>query len=109
MSSSAAKWREEQVLVLCPGSQTTMAQLGCGELTPPAHRIPTRMFRDGDEWRPYHSFSRSLVVDGVARQEWLEDVDADEGAVYPMQGEHRPPPLLCCVFFFFLLLLPPAS
>ncbi|KAL2140220.1 hypothetical protein VTI28DRAFT_4068 [Corynascus sepedonium] len=69
MSSQTGKWREEQVLVICPGSQTTLAQLGCNELTPPAHRFPTRMFRDpdsgegsssgsGDNWRPYHTFKR---------------------------------------------------
>ncbi|RCI09742.1 hypothetical protein L249_4079 [Ophiocordyceps polyrhachis-furcata BCC 54312] len=86
MASSAAKWREEQILIICPGSQTTMAQLGCGELTPPTHRIPTRMFRDGDEWRPYRTFKRKRVVDGEERDEWVEDVDSDEGAVFPLEG-----------------------
>ncbi|RDA88068.1 hypothetical protein CP532_5283 [Ophiocordyceps camponoti-leonardi (nom. inval.)] len=86
MASSAAKWREEQILIICPGSQTTMAQLGCGELTPPTHRIRTRMFRDGDEWRPYHTFKRTRVVDGKERDVWVEDVDSDEGAVFPLEG-----------------------
>lgn len=60
MSGQTGKWREEQVLVICPGSSTTMAQLGCGELTPPAHRFPTRMFRDEEtgQWRPYHTYKR---------------------------------------------------
>ncbi|KAK9435144.1 Actin-like protein [Metarhizium brunneum] len=86
MSSSQAKWREEQILIICPGSRTTMAQLGCVELTPPMHRIPTRMFKDGDEWRPYHTFQRSKVVNGVEQQEWVEDVDENKGATYPIQG-----------------------
>lgn len=83
---SGTKWREEQILIICPGSRTTMAQLGCSELTPPTHRFPTRMFRDGNEWRPYHTFKRTKVVDGVEQEEWVEDVDSDEGAVFPMEG-----------------------
>ncbi|KAG5929285.1 hypothetical protein E4U42_006351, partial [Claviceps africana] len=86
MSGSTAKWREEQILIICPGSRTTMAQLGCTELTPPTHRLPTRMFRDGDKWRPYHTFRRTRVVNGIETEEWVEDVDADEGAVWPIQG-----------------------
>ncbi len=60
MASQQSKWREELVLVICPGSQTTLAQLGCNELTPPAHRFPTRVFRDpsGHGYRPYHTFRR---------------------------------------------------
>ncbi|PHH59337.1 hypothetical protein CDD81_3365 [Ophiocordyceps australis] len=87
MASSAAKWREDQILIVCPGSLTTMAQLGCSELTPPAHRFPTRMFRDDDGWRPYHTFCRRRVLaDGTQEEKWIEDVDSDEGAVYPLQG-----------------------
>ncbi|KAL1843310.1 hypothetical protein VTJ49DRAFT_2127 [Mycothermus thermophilus] len=88
MSSQTGKWREEQVLVICPGSQTTLAQLGCNELTPPAHRFPTRMFRDpdSDAWRPYHTYKRRK--EGGAEDEWeyVEDVDSVEGAVYPLQA-----------------------
>ncbi|KAF4126766.1 actin-related protein 9 [Geosmithia morbida] len=107
---SLTKWREEQVLIICPGSQTTMAQLGCNELTPPARRFPTRMFPDTEDdsdnenettktvlttttttttaktWRPYHTFKRTRIVDGKAEDEWVEDVDSDEGAVYPLRG-----------------------
>lgn len=104
--SGTAKWREEQVLVVCPGSKTTMAQLGCNELTPPIHRIPTRMFKDPEDgaWRPYHTFKRRKPAaaaqkeekkDGAAQGdeskdddwEWVEDKDSDEGAIYPMQCE----------------------
>lgn len=93
--SSSGKWREEQILIICPGSQTTLAQLGCSELTLPTHRIPTRMFRDGDEWRPYHTYSRKKIVDGVEEEEWVEDVDSDEGAVYPVRGESPNQPRRC--------------
>ncbi|KAI1070102.1 hypothetical protein LB507_008092 [Fusarium sp. FIESC RH6] len=86
MSGTAGKWREEQVLIICPGSQTTMAQLGCSELTPPARRMPTRMFKEGDQWAPYYKTKRTTIVNGVEEDEWLEDVDEDEGAVYPIQA-----------------------
>lgn len=112
MSGQTGKWREEQVLVICPGSSTTMAQLGCGELSPPAHRFPTRMFRDEEtgQWRPYHTDKRKKaaavpapVVEGEQKTEeakpegekkeedeweYVEDQDSDEGAVYPIQGEY---------------------
>ncbi|KAK3190426.1 Actin-like protein arp9 (SWI/SNF complex component arp9) [Lecanicillium sp. MT-2017a] len=88
MSSTAGKWREEQILIICPGSQTTLAQLGCNELTLPTHRIPTRMFKDGNEWRPYHTYQRTKIVGGVEEEEWVEDVDSDEGATFPIRGGH---------------------
>jgi actin-related protein 9 len=101
MTSQTGKWREEQVLIICPGSQTTMAQVGCGELKPPAWRVPTRMFRDeeSDDWRPHHIYKRRKggrqangTADGVNGDdeddfEWAEDPDSSEGAVFPIQGE----------------------
>ncbi|KAK5998467.1 Actin-like ARP9-like protein [Cladobotryum mycophilum] len=69
MASATGKWREEQILIICPGSRTTMAQLG-----------------DGDDWRPYHTFKRTKIVDGVEQEEWVEDVDEDKGAVWPIEG-----------------------
>jgi actin-related protein 9 len=86
--SQTGKWREEQVLIICPGSQTTLAQLGCNELTPPAHRFPTRMFRDeeSDDWRPHRTYKRKKEGAEEA-EEWVEDVESTEGAVYPLQGE----------------------
>ncbi|KAM5348067.1 hypothetical protein ACJ41O_007891 [Fusarium nematophilum] len=86
MSSTAGKWREEQVLIICPGSRTTMAQLGCSELTPPARRMPTRMFKDGEQWAPHHKKKRTTLVNGAEEEEWVEDVDQDEGAVYPIEA-----------------------
>lgn len=95
MSGQTGKWREEQILIVCPGSQSTMAQLGCSELTPPARRFPTRMFKDedSDDWRPYYTYKRKkTTVNGTATTEedeweWVEDIDSAEGAVYPIQGE----------------------
>ncbi|KAI1814094.1 actin-like ATPase domain-containing protein [Poronia punctata] len=108
MSNQQVKWREDQVLIICPGSQTTMAQLGCGEITPPAHRIPTRMFKDGDSdaYLPYYTYKRKKTdattagpkaesgtasasnneTDVDAEWEYVEDRDSVEGAIYPMKG-----------------------
>ncbi|KAI1768283.1 hypothetical protein GGR53DRAFT_478554 [Hypoxylon sp. FL1150] len=92
MASQQGKWREDQVLVITPGSQTTMAQLGVSELTLPTHRIPTRMFRDQEtkQYVPYHTYKRKKAnaTGGKAEDQWeyVEDRDSVEGAVYPMQG-----------------------
>lgn len=97
MSSQTGKWREEQVLVICPGSQTTLAQMGCNELTPPTHRFPTRMFKDADsdDWRPFHTYKRKKegangASEGDDAWEYVEDTDSVEGAVYPIQGGFTP-------------------
>ncbi|KAH8681428.1 hypothetical protein BX600DRAFT_520700 [Xylariales sp. PMI_506] len=97
MSGQQGKWREDQILIICPGSHTTLAQLGCQELTPPAHRIPTRMFQDpeGDGFLPYRTYKRkkggsenSSEADATKMEdeeyEYVEDRDSVEGAIYPM-------------------------
>ena len=118
--ASSGRWREDQVLIICPGSQTTLAQLGCGELTTPQHRFPTRVFADEVEgrFRPVRTFRRRRAggaekeeEDGAAGAaggegregvdkdgdgqgdefEWVEDPDSVEGAIYPMVGELRCP------------------
>ncbi|KAI0021529.1 hypothetical protein F4780DRAFT_737747 [Xylariomycetidae sp. FL0641] len=93
MSNQQGKWREEQILVICPGSQTTMAGLGVGELVTPPHRIPTRMFKDAgtNQYRPFHTYKRKKadVPDDASdadKYEWVEDRDSSEGAVYPIVG-----------------------
>ncbi|KAF7553845.1 hypothetical protein G7Z17_g3317 [Cylindrodendrum hubeiense] len=86
MSSTTGKWREEQVLIVCPGSRMTMAQLGCSELTLPTRRMQTRMFKDGEQWAPYYRTKRTKLVNGQEEEEWVEDVDEDEGAVYPIEA-----------------------
>ncbi|KAK4647277.1 Actin-like protein arp9 [Podospora bellae-mahoneyi] len=96
MSGSTGKWREEQVLIICPGSQTTLAQMGCNELTPPQHRFPTRMFPDPEvegQFRPFHTYKRpkttaSVKGEGEDDFDWVEDVDSLEGAIYPIQAGH---------------------
>jgi actin-related protein 9 len=98
MSATLGKWKEEQILIICPGSQTTMAQLGCGELTPPALRIPTRMFQDEEtgEWMANHVEKRRRATangngagSGTDEWEYIEDPDSTEGATYPIQGAHH--------------------
>ncbi|KAI1083183.1 hypothetical protein F5B20DRAFT_528928 [Whalleya microplaca] len=96
MASQQGKWREDQILIICPGSQTTMAQLGCSELTPPTHRIPTRMFKDAEtgEYTPYRTYKRkkpnapATANDDKPGDEWeyVEDRDTVEGAIYPLEG-----------------------
>ncbi|KAI5862132.1 hypothetical protein GGS23DRAFT_605773 [Durotheca rogersii] len=91
MASQQAKWREEQVLVICPGSLTTTAQLGCHDLTPPAHRIPTRMFWDDEtgQYTPYHTYKRKKASASAGdKDEWefVEDRDSVKGAIYPIVG-----------------------
>lgn len=96
MASQQGKWREEQVLVICPGSLTTMAQLGCAELTPPTHRIPTRMFQDPQtkEYTPYRIYKRKKTdaPEGASGDqsddewEYVEDRDSVEGAIYPLKA-----------------------
>src|SRR4051794_22134842 len=97
MSGQTGKWREEQVLIICPGSQTTLAQLGCNELTLPAHRFPTRMFRDedSDDWRPFRTYKRKKEGEAAGDDGWerVEDVESAEGAVYPIQGMFVSPSL----------------
>jgi actin-related protein 9 len=103
MASQPGRFKEEQVLIICPGSLTTMAQLGCQDLTLPQHRFPTRMFWDDESqaWRPYFTYKRKkatvtngsgLVGDNVPTGddeefEWVEDKDSAEGAVYPLKGK----------------------
>ncbi|KAI0009781.1 actin-like ATPase domain-containing protein [Xylariaceae sp. FL0662B] len=96
MAGQQGKWREDQILVVCPGSQTTMAQLGCSELTPPTHRIPTRMFKDPEsgEYTHYRIYKRkksstpATTYGDKPGDEWeyVEDRDTIEGAIYPLQG-----------------------
>lgn len=96
MASQQGRWRDDQILIICPGSQNTMAQLGCTELTLPQLRLRTRMFKDEEnsDFVPYRTYKRmkagaTKVADGDkadAEFEYVEDRDSDEGAIYPMQG-----------------------
>ncbi|KAJ2898918.1 SWI/SNF and RSC complexes subunit arp9 [Zalerion maritima] len=105
MSGAGGKFREDQVLVICPGSQTTIAQMGVAELSPPQHKFPTRMFHDPEtpgDFLPFHTFKRKKqpIPEALANAsnsgsnpaaaeeeyEWVEDSDSVEGAVYPIVG-----------------------
>jgi len=103
-------FRDENILIIAPGSQTTLAQLGLPEsFTPASHRFPTRVFPapDGKTWEPFKI--RSLrkekeVVNGNVEEGAMEGVEKteegegeeeeqliefpedEEGAVWPLKG-----------------------
>ena len=96
--------------IIAPGSQLTLAQLGLPEsYTPASTRLRTRMFPSGDgkTWEPYKirqvkkqpapSNGTDVEMGGTEEQpkngdededeaEYEEDVESDEGAVYPLTG-----------------------
>lgn len=97
-------FKDEHILIIAPGSQTTLAQLGLPEsFTPAALRVPTRMFLAPDEktFEPYKIRSRKKVVNGAdiemagtdtkaegddEEEELVEFPEDDEGAIYPLKG-----------------------
>jgi actin-related protein 9 len=93
-------FKDEHILLIAPGSQTTLAQLGLPEsFTPAALRLPTRMFLAPDEktYEPYKIRSRKKAISGsdvemdgmaeeVEEEEFVELPDDDEGAIYPLKG-----------------------
>lgn len=85
----------------------TLAQLGLPEsFTPASTRLKTRMFPsdDGKTWEPYkiRQVKKSVTANGEDvkmggteapskndeedENEYEEDVESDEGAVYPLSG-----------------------
>ncbi|CZR63984.1 related to actin-related protein [Phialocephala subalpina] len=94
-------FKDENILIIAPGSQTTLAQLGLPEsFTPASHRFPTRMFLapDGKSYEPHRIRSRKkeavsngdVTMDGTGEangdeEEFFEDPDDDEGAIYPLK------------------------
>ena len=98
-------FKDEHVLIIAPGSQTTLAQLGLPEsFTPASHRFPTRVFPapDGKTFEPFKIRSRKKEVvtnggdvemGGIADpkteeddEELIELPEDDEGAIYPLKG-----------------------
>jgi actin-related protein 9 len=98
-------FKDDQILIIAPGSQTTLAQYGLPEsFTPPSHRFPTRIFLapDGKSFEPYKIRSRKkeIVRNGAdvnmsgtgevkaeeEEEELIEDLEDDEGAIYPLKG-----------------------
>jgi actin-related protein 9 len=94
-------FKDENILIIAPGSQTTLAQLGLPEsFTPASHRIPTRMFLgpDGKTFEPYKIRARKkegmtnggdVEMGGAGAmeedEELIEDPEDDEGAIYPLK------------------------
>src|SRR6266536_4430772 len=98
-------FKDDQILIIAPGSQTTLAQYGLPEsFTPPSHRFPTRIFLapDGKSFEPYKIRSRKkqVVSNGADvemsgtgevkaeedEEELIEDPEDTEGAIYPLKG-----------------------
>ena len=100
-------FRDEHILLIAPGSQVTLAQLGLPEsFTQASHRFPTRMFLspDGKTYEPYKIRSRrkdtgtngAADVEMAGTEEAKEDdeddeelvelPEDDEDATYPLKG-----------------------
>ncbi|KXL49599.1 hypothetical protein M433DRAFT_75029 [Acidomyces richmondensis BFW] len=102
-------FRDEQLFIIAPGSQTTLAQLGLPEsFTPARYRLPSRMFpaeKEG-EYEPIKirrkvtsAAAPSGTVNGVQKTngehangtteeppEWEEDRISEEGAIWPIRN-----------------------
>ena len=101
-------FKDEHILLIAPGSQTTLAQLGLPESFCPAqHKFPTRVFPapDGKTFEPYRIRSRKKepvangvdvdmadatdpTLEGNDDEELVEDPEDEEGAIYPLKGVH---------------------
>lgn len=93
-------FRDEHLVILAPGSHTTLAQLGLPESFAPAQlRLKTRMFPTEDgKFEPYFIRERkkkqpegqeteqaAATTNDDDDVEYEEDPDSDEGAVWPLQ------------------------
>ncbi|CAK3920845.1 Actin ARP9 [Lecanosticta acicola] len=92
-------FRDDQILIIAPGSQTTLAQLGLPEsFTPARYRLRSRMFPAQEEGRYEPVKIRrkdkqttrqqdGAVINGEhsAEEEWEEDRISEEGAIWPIQ------------------------
>lgn len=107
-------FKDENIFIIAPGSQTTLAQLGLPEsFTPASHRFPTRMFQapDGKTFEPYKIISRKKekvegtdtamggTTDGELQEveeeeELVEYPEDDEGAIWPLKGTRFQSPTL---------------
>ncbi|KAF7913719.1 uncharacterized protein EAF01_000125 [Botrytis porri] len=108
-------FKDEHILIIAPGSQTTLAQLGLPEsFTPPQRRFPTRMFLapDGKTYEPYKIRPKKkdasattngdtemggIKEDKTDEEEELEEVpEDDEGAIWPLkEGRIENLPAFC--------------
>tara|TARA_R110002060_G_scaffold30585_2_gene41085 strand:- start:820 stop:1143 length:324 start_codon:yes stop_codon:yes gene_type:complete len=94
-------FKDDHILLIAPGSQTTLAQLGLPEsFTPPSHRFRTRVFLapDGKSYEPHKIQSRKKesVINGDVQmggagegdeeEELVELPEDEEGAIWPLKG-----------------------
>lgn len=94
-------FRDENILIIAPGSQTTLAQFGLPEsFTPASHKFPTRVFPapDGKTFEPYKINARKKenvingdvemgeAAEGEEEEELVEEPEDDEGAIWPLKG-----------------------
>ncbi|KAI9769945.1 MAG: Actin-like protein arp9 (SWI/SNF complex component arp9) [Geoglossum simile] len=98
-------FKDEHILIISPGSQTTLAQLGLPEsFTPGKLRIPTRMFpaEKKGEWEPYKireiRLREKTKADALATEDRstdkredveMRDVGEINDAKLPTNGESR--------------------
>ncbi|KAJ9649576.1 Actin-like protein arp9 (SWI/SNF complex component arp9) [Coniosporium tulheliwenetii] len=80
-------FKEENLIVIAPGSAATLAVAGLAESLAPAKlRVKSRMFpAENGEWEPF-KVRRKTADNGQSEQEptYEEDVISEEGAVWPM-------------------------
>ncbi|EON67787.1 hypothetical protein W97_07042 [Coniosporium apollinis CBS 100218] len=80
-------FKEENLIVIAPGSATTLAVAGLAESLAPAKlRVKSRMFpAENGEWEPF-KVRRKTAENQQPEQEpaYEEDVMSEEGAVWPM-------------------------
>ncbi|KAF2645039.1 actin-like ATPase domain-containing protein [Massarina eburnea CBS 473.64] len=84
-------FKDDQIIIIAPGSETTLAQLGLPEsFTPARLRVRSRMFaaeKEG-EWEPYKIRRRQNKAEeasGGDERLYEEDRVSEEGAVWPIQ------------------------
>ncbi|KAF2271815.1 uncharacterized protein EI97DRAFT_453457 [Westerdykella ornata] len=98
-------FKDEQIIIIAPGSETTLAQLGLPEsFTPARLRVRSRMFpaEKQGEWEPYKvrrkqatpgetsekpadATNGAETVNGDDEVEYEEDRVTEEGAVWPIK------------------------
>ncbi|KAI5273553.1 actin-like ATPase domain-containing protein [Aureobasidium subglaciale] len=84
-----APFKDEQILIIAPGSRTTLAQLGLPEsLTPARFRVRSCMFpaEKPGEFEPNKVRRKDAPpADGDSEPEYEEDLLSEQGAVWPIQ------------------------
>ncbi|KAF7191981.1 SWI/SNF and RSC complexes subunit arp9 [Pseudocercospora fuligena] len=89
-------FRDDQIFIIAPGSQTTLAQLGLPEsFTPARYRLRSRMFpgENEGEYEPIKIRRKEKPANGATTSgtngeepEWEEDRISEEGAIWPIQN-----------------------